>query len=519
MAVTATQVQNLYLAYFGRPAEQAGLTYWTSQANATVDQISASFAQQPEYTASFSGLTRAQTVNQLYVNLFGRSAASNELNYWVGSTDVTVDKLALALTNGATGTDRLLLDSKIQLATNVTANQGSTVSAAQSNFNGATVAVTAANGTTSNVNLAGYTTGTNPIGTAAQFYQLAATQLGNKFSFTADTAFHDANGSPVTSATFAAGTVNGNIALNGATGSLAITAADGQSALTGLTLAGTTGTAASTTPAATTLTLDEAGNTDTITSLTLNISNAATAASANNIVIGANTLGALTTINAAGSSAALTIDATNVASTLTSLTGGSGNDTLTAVAATKALTINAGAGDDIINLSTVSTGANATVNHVTSITLGAGNDTLNVNSLSNLAGTFNLGTQSGLSDTNAAIANDLIKVTDFAAGDKLVLANALGVTTVLTAAQNQTIAGSATLADAANSVAGIIGGGHTAAASAAFVYNGNTYVFTDAGNTAASGSASNAGTLTVGDGLIELTGYTGQLTSANFVHA
>ena len=45
MAVTTTQVQQLYLAYFGRPAEQAGLTYWTSQANANVTDISAAFAQ------------------------------------------------------------------------------------------------------------------------------------------------------------------------------------------------------------------------------------------------------------------------------------------------------------------------------------------------------------------------------------------------------------------------------------------------------------------------------------------
>ncbi len=513
MAVTATQVQNLYLAYFGRPAEQAGLTYWTSQANATVDQISASFAQQPEYTASFSGLTRAQTVNQLYLNLFGRSAASNELNYWVGSTDVTVDKLALALTNGATGTDRLLLDSKVQLASNITANQGASVTASQTAFNNYANGTTTVSLNGSTYTLAAFTNATTGVGTAGQFYQLAATQLNNKFSFTADTAFHDANGAAVagTGAVFSAGTVNGNIALNGATGSLAITAADSQSALTGLTLAGTTGTAASTTAAATTLTLDEAGSTDTITSLTLNISNAATAASANNIVIGANTLGALTTINAAGSSAALTIDATNVASTLTSLTAGSGNDVLTAVAGSKALTINAGAGDDTITLSTVTTGASATVNHVTSVTLGAGNDTLNVSSLTNLVGTFNLGTQSGLSDANAAITNDLIKVTDFAAGDKIVLGTNVGTIQALTTAQAQTVSAAATLADAANAAAQALGTSHTTAVSTSFVFGGNTYILND--------GATGAGSLTVNDGLIELTGYTGGLTATNFTHA
>lgn len=500
MAVTATQVQNLYLAYFGRPAEQAGLTYWTSQANATVDQISASFAQQPEYTAAFSGLTRAQTVNQLYVNLFGRSAASNELNYWVGSTDVTVDKLALALTNGATGTDRLLLDSKIQLASNITTDLGSSVTASQTAFNNYANGTTTVTVGSSTYTLAQYTNATTGVGTAGQFYQLAATQLANQFSFTADTAFHNANGTAVaaTGAVFSAGTVTGNVALSGATGSLTIAAADSQSALTGLTLAGTSGTAANTTAAATTLTVNEIGTTDTITTLTLNISDAATAASANNIVIGANTMGALTTINAAGSSAALTIDATNVASTLTSLTAGSGKDVLTAVAGAKALTINAGAGDDAVNLSTSTTGANATVNHVTSITLGAGNDTLKVTALNNVFGTINLGTQSGLSDSNAAISNGLVKVTDFGSGDKLDISG-LSTYTALTADQQKAVAAVATLADAANLAGTDVGATHTTS----FVFGGNTYVMA---NDATAG-------LTAGDGLIELTGFTGQLTA------
>ncbi|KTT41143.1 hypothetical protein SB5_03975 [Pseudomonas oryzihabitans] len=513
MAVTATQVQNLYLAYFGRPAEQAGLSYWTSQTSATVDQISASFAQQSEYTATYGSLTRAQTINQLYINLFNRSAASNELNYWLNSTDVTVDKLALALTNGATGSDRLTLDSKIQFASTATTDIGSSVDAVKAvvtNINNGTTTVAYNGGT---YTLSQFTSGTNPIGSVGQFYQLANTNLSNQFTFTADTAFHNGNGTAVasTGAVFAANTVTGNVALSGATGSLTIAAADNQSALTGLTLTGTTGTAANTTAAATTLTLDEVGSVDAITTLTLNISNAATAASANNIVIGANTLGALTTINASGSSAALTIDATNVASTLTSLTGGSGNDSLTVAAAAKALTVNAGAGDDTITLSTVTTNANATVNHVTSVTLGSGNDTLNVSSLTNLVGTFNLSTQSGLSDANAAVANDLIKITDFASGDKIVLGTNVGAIQALTTAQAQTVAASATLADAANAAAQALGSSHTAAVSTTFVFNGNTYIFND--------GATGAGSLTANDGLIELTGYTGTLTSANFTHA
>ncbi len=510
MAVTATQVQNLYLAYFGRPAEQAGLTYWTSQADATVDQISAAFAQQPEYTAAFSGLTRSQVVNQLYTNLFGRAAASNELNYWVGSTDVTVDKLALALTNGATGTDRLLLDSKIQYATSVTATEGSsaTADAVKTEFTtGASVTVGGKAYTFSE-----YTTAPangTAVGTAAQFYSLAATQLTNDFVFSiAGKTFANANGTAVdgtAGAQFSNGTANGTITLNQASDTTAVAIADGQTALTGITLTGTSGTAASTTstpatPAATVLNVSEVGTADQITTLTLNISDAATAASST--TVGVTGLTALTTINAAGSSSALTINATDVASTLTSLTAGSGKDVLTAVAGAKALTINAGAGDDNINLSTSTTGASATVNHVTSITLGAGNDTLKVTALNNVFGTINLGTQSGLSDSNAAISNGLVKVTDFGSGDKLDISG-LSTYTALTADQQKAVAAVATLADAANLAGTDVGATHTTS----FVFGGNTYVMANDGTDG----------LTAGDGLIELTGFSGQLTSANFV--
>lgn len=516
MAVTATQVQNLYLAYFGRPAEKAGLAYWTAQANATVDQISASFAQQPEYTASFGSLTRAQVVNQLYVNLFGRSAASNELNYWINSTDVTVDKLALALTNGATGTDRVLLDSKIQYATSITAASSATAtgSTVKGSFTDSAATVTVNNAPLTLAQYTGTAANSTAVGTAAQFYTLAASQLANKSVFAINgSAVQDGNLGTAASVVFPDGTTSASIALNAATGTSTLTLGDA-STVTGLTLAGTSGSAtANGTPAATVINVTETGTTtDVLASLTLNVSGAATAASSTTVAITGTD--ALTTINASGSTAGLTIDASGLTS-VTSLTGGSGNDTLTISSGSKAVTLNAGAGDDIVNLNGVA-GTSATVNHVASLTLGAGNDTLNVTALSNLFGTFTLGTQSGLADANAAIANDLIKVTDFAAGDKLSIAGALsganagGSFVAQTAAQQTAVSAAATLADAANLAANNVAGATPASHSTAFQYNGNTYVFVD------HAAAANIG---AGDGLIELTGFTGALTSTNFATA
>jgi len=80
-----SQIEQLYVAYFDRPADVAGLAYWNNALNANGGNtavISAQFSVQPEYTATFSGLTNDQIVNLIYVNLFHRSAESAGLRYW-----------------------------------------------------------------------------------------------------------------------------------------------------------------------------------------------------------------------------------------------------------------------------------------------------------------------------------------------------------------------------------------------------------------------------------------------------
>lgn len=574
MAVTTSQVQSLYVAYFGRPAEQAGLTYWTAQANATVDQISAAFAQQAEYTSVYGSLSRAQTIDTLYQNLFGRAAQSNELNYWLNSSDITVDRLALALVNGATGTDRVLLDSKVQFASAVTTQLG-------------------ASGTSDQVNTAYDTVvnGTIPANTTVtQYYTNATNTALNtvKFAINGD-AFANGNGLAASNAGAATGVANffsaTNVTIAATNAGTATVALPGTSAATTLSVNGTVGDVAGTTTAdATTLTFTETlasgETTQTLTNLNLGLSNSAVAPTATNIV--ATNIDSLASIDGSASSAGLTINATNAAitstttaaaaitavagsnselSNLTSLKGGSGNDSLyvstvdgsntittkaltvdggagndvivgvtgegaltlngglgndtislTTVASTSAASvINAGAGNDTVNLSIAASTSTATTDHTVSVTLGEGNDTLNVTSLANLNGTFTTGNATLNAAANTAIAQDLVKVTDFSGTqDKLVLTVGSASFVTLDNTQLGTVQSAASLAEAVASAASIIAGTTPASHSTSFVYGGNTYLFVD---------AANAGTVGNGDGLIELTGYTGGLTAANFATA
>ena len=83
MAITTTQSAQLYLAYFGRPADPAGQNFWTQAGSAnTMQQQSNNFATAPEWTSAIAGMTNDQIVNLIYINSFGRSPEPEGLRFW-----------------------------------------------------------------------------------------------------------------------------------------------------------------------------------------------------------------------------------------------------------------------------------------------------------------------------------------------------------------------------------------------------------------------------------------------------
>lgn len=85
MAVTQDSVQSLYIAYYGRPADPAGLNYWTGRANAEgLDAVVNAFGNSTEATNLYGNLTIQARVNNLYQNMFGRNADVEGLNFYTG---------------------------------------------------------------------------------------------------------------------------------------------------------------------------------------------------------------------------------------------------------------------------------------------------------------------------------------------------------------------------------------------------------------------------------------------------
>lgn len=115
-------IQQLYVAYFNRPADAGGIAHWANfmTNGGTAAQISAAFADTMEYQTAYNQLTSAGVVTQVYQNLFGRTPDSSGLAFWVKALNdgnMTVDNMVTTIAAGAQGSDKVAFDSKVKVAT------------------------------------------------------------------------------------------------------------------------------------------------------------------------------------------------------------------------------------------------------------------------------------------------------------------------------------------------------------------------------------------------------------------
>jgi len=133
MGMNTAAVQRLYVAYFNRPADPVSLAVYEGMLPADREASRAEllavaetyFSPSPEFTTNFTGKSNAQVVDQLYQNIFGRSAESEGLISWATKlTDgsITVAELALELSYSAQGTDAAVVNARIEAATTFTSN-------------------------------------------------------------------------------------------------------------------------------------------------------------------------------------------------------------------------------------------------------------------------------------------------------------------------------------------------------------------------------------------------------------
>ena len=107
MSAYTTALQQLYIAYFGRPADAAGLDYWEARLASkqlSLQDVARSFSEQPEYKSVYLGKALPEIINAFYLNLFAHAADAPGMKYWTAQLEsgaVSMGQAALAIINGA----------------------------------------------------------------------------------------------------------------------------------------------------------------------------------------------------------------------------------------------------------------------------------------------------------------------------------------------------------------------------------------------------------------------------------
>ncbi|MBQ5947796.1 DUF4214 domain-containing protein [Massilia sp. ST3] len=125
-------VNSLYLAFYGRPADPAGIKFWAEQlskADGNIDAIKASFANSEEARVRFGNDTAADRITEIYQQLFNRDPDAKGLEFWVDAVSkghASVADVAISVLKGAQGSDQALTSLRQKAADSFTAEVAAT---------------------------------------------------------------------------------------------------------------------------------------------------------------------------------------------------------------------------------------------------------------------------------------------------------------------------------------------------------------------------------------------------------
>ena len=120
-------VNSFYLAYYGRPADPAGLAYWSqalAQNNGDFSTIIDAFSTSAEATSRFGDATPSERIADVYQQLFNRAPDEAGLAYWTKAIEtgaISIADAAIEIMHGAQTTDAQLSTLRQEAAAQFTA--------------------------------------------------------------------------------------------------------------------------------------------------------------------------------------------------------------------------------------------------------------------------------------------------------------------------------------------------------------------------------------------------------------
>ena len=122
-------VQKIYIAFYQRPADPAGLKYWADRidvAGGDASAVVAAFANSPEAVALYGTIdatTIGSVVDKIYMALFNKAPDAAGKQFYVDGFNAgtfTPGTIALNVLNGAMGDDAVAVNNKAQVANSFT---------------------------------------------------------------------------------------------------------------------------------------------------------------------------------------------------------------------------------------------------------------------------------------------------------------------------------------------------------------------------------------------------------------
>lgn len=122
-------VQKIYIAFYQRPADPAGLTYWANRidvAGGDASAVIAEFANSPEANALYGEInadTIGDVVDAIYMALFNRAPDAAGKQFYVDEFNagrMDAGTIALNVLDGAQNDDQVAINNKVQVANEFT---------------------------------------------------------------------------------------------------------------------------------------------------------------------------------------------------------------------------------------------------------------------------------------------------------------------------------------------------------------------------------------------------------------
>ena len=117
-----TTVLHAYIAYYGRPADPGGLTYWANRLKEEgrgLDAIILAFGESEEFDSRFGGFDTRDLVTNIYRQLFGRDPDAGGLDWYSAELDSgrrSLQSIALDVLYGAANDDAQTVSNREVLA-------------------------------------------------------------------------------------------------------------------------------------------------------------------------------------------------------------------------------------------------------------------------------------------------------------------------------------------------------------------------------------------------------------------